>query len=75
MRASRDLERIEVIVNVASASVTSIVAALKCWRFERVVAAAGTMVASGDAATALRHHVEAKEMTGLLLAGRNLLSY
>jgi hypothetical protein len=64
----RDLERIKVIVNVAGAAATSIVAAVKRWRLER--AAVAEAMAAGGAITQLRD-VEANETTGLLAGGHN----
>ncbi|KAH9963955.1 hypothetical protein BGW80DRAFT_1462979 [Lactifluus volemus] len=55
----RNIEQIKVILNVASAAITSIVAALKRWRSERLVAEAGEIETSRvGAATALRTHVD-----------------
>ena len=61
----RDLEQIKVIVNIAGAATTSIVAALKHWRAGRIAAAA----ALSDVAA-----VEANETTALR-AGKKKLSY
>ncbi|KAI0285667.1 hypothetical protein BC826DRAFT_972880 [Russula brevipes] len=55
----RDLERVKVIVNVAGAAATSLVAALKRWRVARLAAAEAR-------AAALRLDVEANERTALL---------
>jgi hypothetical protein len=55
----RDLERVKVIVNVAGAAATSLVAALKRWRVARLAAAEAK-------AAALRLDVEANERTALL---------
>jgi hypothetical protein len=55
----RNIEQIKVILNVASAAITSIVAALKRWRSERLVAEAGEIETSRvGVATALRTHVD-----------------
>jgi hypothetical protein len=67
----QDLERIKVIVNVAGAAVTSIVAALKRWSLGRVVTTAGKTVIPGATAS-LQRDVEANEGTMLLRAGQNL---
>ncbi|KAI0252566.1 hypothetical protein BJV78DRAFT_1352366 [Lactifluus subvellereus] len=69
----RDLERIKVVVNIAGAAATSIVAAVKRWRLERAAAAAAEAMAAGagGGATAQRRDVEANETTGLLAGGQN----
>lgn len=71
----RDLERIKVIVNVAGAAATSIVAVVKRWRLERATAAAEAMAATaavGGAAITQLRDAEANETTGLLIGGHNL---
>ena len=70
----RDLERIKVIVNVAGAAATSIVAVVKRWRLERATAAAEAMAATaavGGAAITQLRDAEANETTGLLTGGHN----
>jgi hypothetical protein len=61
----RDIERAKVVVNVAGAAATSLVAALKRWRHARkaVVAAADEALAAVEAASAV---IAATERTALL---------
>jgi hypothetical protein len=49
----QDIERAKVVVNVAGAATTSLVAALKHWRVARMAAAAAAMAAAATERTAL----------------------